>query len=238
MSGFGPQHPPPTHRSDSAMPPISMFDDDLDLDTYHDAGGDDFLGLFPPHEADPKCLDSALLPPASAQLPTDLSPNASDQDSASDSSPSPNAMNNPDEDFDMFSNSNTHSGEWQFYDFTNFEDAPATDQTTINPSLINGGLTNGLMMDPSQSSSPSDSNSNSSNGLANESEESPPVEPIDAIMQTGWSKFLMNGTNGNHAIAKPARPSASQSRKKRNSVCLSSRHIHLATSQSKTLLAC
>lgn len=204
------------------MPPISMFDDDLG--SYPDAGDEDYLDLYHPHDSDPKGIDSALLQPAQpAALPTTLSPNASDQDSASDSSPSPNNMNNPDEDFDMFSYPVQPNEDWssQFDDFTNFGDASTTEQNTINPSLIQGDFTGLPLIDPQQSSSPSESTS--SNGLTNDSDESPSTEPMDAIMHQGFPNFDgtgVNGVNGKSAvngIAKTTRSSASQSRKKRNS---------------------
>lgn len=213
------------------MPPISMFDDELG--SYPDASDEDFLDLYQPHDSDPKGIDSALLQPNQpAAFSTTLSPTVSDQDSASDSSPSPNNMNNPDEDFDMFSYPVQQNEDWssQFDDFTNFGDPPPTEpQNTINPSLIQGDFSGFPLIESLQSSSPSDSNS--SNGLSNDSDESPSTEPIDAIMHKGFPNFtgnVVNGFNGVHAttarngIAKPTRSSATQSRKKRNSVRLTS----------------
>ncbi|CAN8103360.1 unnamed protein product [Discula destructiva] len=201
------------------MPPISMFDDDH-LGSYPEPGEEDFLGLFQPHDSDPKGIDSVLLQPAqSAPLPTTLSPNASDQDSASDSSPSPNNMNNVDEDFDMFSYTNNQSGDWsQFEDFTTFGDAPATEQNTINPSLIQGDFATSSLLDPHHSSSPSESTS--SNGMGQDSDESPSTEPMDATMHMVFPKFVANdvsAANGLNGVAKVTRSAASHSRKKRNS---------------------
>lgn len=198
------------------MPPISMFDDDLGpLDQ------DDFLGLFQPHDSQPKAIGNPLLQPGQpSTLPSAISPNASDQDSASDSSPSPNTMNTADEDFDMFSYNTNQSGDWAPFDnFTNFGDAPQMESNTINPSLIQGDFNNASFMEPLQSSSPSESNS--SNGMINDSDESPPTDTMDAILDMGFSKGGVNGLNGLNAmngVAKPMRSPVSQSRKKRHSV--------------------
>lgn len=206
-SGFGRPLPTAATLSELAMPPISMFDDDLGpLDQ------EDFLGLFQPHDPQPKAIDNPLLQPAQPNtlLPT-ISPNASDQDSASDSSPSPNTMNTADEDFDMFSYSTNQPGDWAPFDnFTNFGDAASMETNTINPSLIQGDFNNAPLMEPLQSSSPSESNS--SNGMVNDSDESPPTDNMDAILVMGFSKYGVNG------VAKPSRPSGSQNRRKRHSV--------------------
>lgn len=206
------------------MPPISMFDEEdlgpLDQDV--------FLDLFPSHEPQPKAIENALLQPAqTSTLPSAISPNASDQDSASDSSPSPNTtMTNADEDFDMFSYSTNQSGDWApFETFTNFGDASLSEANTINPSLIQGDLNNASFLEPLQYSSPSESNS--SNGMINDSDESPPTDNMDAILDMGFSKVGavtgVNGVNGFNAmsgVTKPTRSPASQShnRKKRHSV--------------------
>lgn len=198
------------------MPPISMFDEDLGpLDQ------DGFLDLFPSHEPQPKAIENPLLQPAQpSTLPSAISPNASDQDSASDSSPSPNTMNNADEDFDMFSYGTTQSGDWAPFDnFTTFGDASLGESNTINPSLIQGDFNNASFMEPLQSSSPSESNS--SNGMVNDSDESPPTDSMDAILDMSFSRGGVNGVNGFNAmngVTKPTRSPASQNRKKRHSV--------------------
>lgn len=192
-----------------------MFDEDLGpLDQ------DGFLDLFPSHDPQSKAIENPLLQPAQpSTLPSAISPNASDQDSASDSSPSPNTMNNADEDFDMFSYSTNQSGDWAPFDnFTNFGDASLAESTTINPSLIQGDFNNASFMEPLQSSSPSESNS--SNGMVNDSDESPPTDNMDAILDMGFSKggvTVGNGLNVMNGVTKPTRSAASQNRKKRHS---------------------
>lgn len=170
---------------------------------------DDFLDFAQVTESQPKS-QTLLQSPASSNLPANLSPTASDQDSASDSSRSTNAMNNGDGDIEMplFDGSRKRAAS-DDVDFSNvFGFDPVS--TTIDPTVIgqqpNGGsfsLT-GLPL-PSHprfdSSSPSDMH-DSPGTVNNEMEEPSPI-------QESKQRRL------------PSRSHVSQNRRKRLSVCAS-----------------
>ncbi|PSS00556.1 hypothetical protein BD289DRAFT_28851 [Coniella lustricola] len=111
-----------------------------DLQPFN-AGADDFTDMeeyfdfAQSHDSQPKS-QTLLQPPAGGNLPVNLSPTASDQDSASDSSRSTNALNHGDGDVDMPLFGGSHkrsvSGDVDFSNVFGFD----TLSTTIDPTVI------------------------------------------------------------------------------------------------------
>ncbi|KAF3766034.1 hypothetical protein M406DRAFT_329877 [Cryphonectria parasitica EP155] len=148
------------------------------LDDF-DFAADDFLNFAQSNDSQPKG-QGLLQPTTDSTLPSNLSPTASDQDSASDSSRSTNAMNNGDGDVDMALFEKSSREGFGDFDFNSM--SSMYEQNTINPAMIDqpmgGSYTsfgrNAASPPRFDSSSPSDFNS--SPGTLNDHEDEVPAD--------------------------------------------------------------
>lgn len=191
---------PPSNRSDSEFAP-KLDDIDVDFadaygpfaDTHlvdHSVPAYTFFGLDAADAAQPKSKsqNAGSLYSSTAHgtiHPATLSPSASDPDTSSDSSPSPNAMNNSDGDRDhdmsFFNESNNSQGWGDMLDLDGM--SPCQDFGTINPAMIDQPMPHfsGALPPAGNASSPafdssSSSDSNSSPRAHNDSDESLPID--------------------------------------------------------------
>lgn len=175
------------------------------LENY-DFAADDYLDFALSNDPQPK--GQGLLQAADhTPLPHNLSPAVSDQDSASDSSRSTNAMNNADADadadVDMPLFENPPRGGFVDFDFNGM--SSMYDQNTINPAMIDQPMANSFTHQfgrnapsPTRIDSSSPSDLNPSPGFLNDSEEALPM------------------VAKSHRVS--SRSQGTQSRKKRHSV--------------------